>query len=237
MTVSDDASRRNTDKTRSHAAAASANQTLFGLAVTVLGVAIIGSIVQGKMTLNGIDLKLSHSDIPLLLGLLVVFIGNFGFYKRLIEPEGEPPAAALLSLGGMLVMAALPIIILVERMLQFRYLMLALYAILIAIKNVELSSRFSSGDINLVFRIWKRRASLHAVTALFAGGLFWCLIDTRGRLWLFSKIIDCPNLSFKPAYGFGVNMVFNCALLLSVGILFVLHHKDLADLDLTRTNP
>jgi hypothetical protein len=237
MTDPDDASRHEVDKPRTAGAAASANDKLFGLAITILGVAIIGSAVQGKMTLNGIDLKLNRSDIPFLIGLLIVFIGNFNFYKKLIETKGEPAAAALLSLFGMLVMTALPIVVLVEKLLQFRYLALALYALLVTTKNFELSKRFSSGDISRVFRIWRRRASLHSAVTIVAGVLFWRLINNDGRHWLFSKIIDCPNLSFKPVYDTAVNLTFNCTFLLSVVALFVLHHKDLEDLDLARARP
>jgi hypothetical protein len=230
MTVPTAASGRDVEKKRGIAAMSSANEALFKLAITILGIALLGSFLHHKVSLNGIDLTPRISDIPLLLGLLVIFIGNFNYYKALIEPHGESPQGALLSLGGMLVMALLPIVILVDTLLPWRFFVIGLYALLATVKNFELSRRFATHETAVVFRIWRRRAGSYFLAAIVFGCVFFCLTNIGSRRRLFDRIIDCPNLSFKPAYEWVVNVIFNLTFLLSVLVLFILHHRDLEDL-------
>ena len=207
----------------------SANKALFTFAIIFTVVALVGSLFHIQISQGGIQVKPTLADAPLLVAMLILFVGNFNFYSKIIEPQGELALSALLSLFGMIVMALLPAVVLIERLLPWRYIAVTVYFVLVVLKNVDLSHHFSRADTRL-FRIWRRRAAVHALLAFGSGVLFFCLTTLSSRRWIFARIIECPNLSFKPVYQDAVNWIFDLLFLLVVLVLFLVHHKDLNDL-------
>lgn len=162
------------------------NEYLFTFAVSVVLGECFVCFWKDAAFLQGLPSHPKLTDIPLLFGLLVLFCGNFNFYKRLIEPRGETPGAALYSLLGMLAMAFLPILMLLDSLLWYRYIILGCYAILVMIKNELLKRRFQNEALGHQFRLWTVRAVYHFVATMTAGTLFYVLLRkfSAEQLWI-----------------------------------------------------
>jgi hypothetical protein len=162
------------------------NEYLFTFAVSIVLADFVVYFWPGSPLTQGLQTHPKFYDLPLLFGLLVLFCGNFNFYKRLIEPRGETPAAALYSLLGMLAMSSLPILMLLDPLLPYRYLILGCYSILVMIKNEQLKRRFRLEPLGSRFRSWTLRSIYHCVAALAAGALYYYLFERfpAQHLWL-----------------------------------------------------
>jgi hypothetical protein len=152
------------------------NTYLFTFAVGIVLLEFVGSFFKKTVTSAGLQFTPALSDLPLLLGLLILFCGNFNFYKRIIEPRGESPGAALFSLIGMLSMASLPLLMLFQPLFRFRYLILAIYVCLVTLKNEQLRRRFASETLKCQFRIWRWRATIHLIICIVSGCFFYFMV-------------------------------------------------------------
>jgi len=187
------------------------NEYLFTFAV---GIALADFVVcfwPDATFTQGLPTHPKLYDLPLLFGLLVLFCGNFNFYKRIIEPRGETPAAALYSLLGMLAMASLPILMLLDRLLPYRYLILACYSILVMIKNQQLKRRFCDEPLGGQFRTWMIRSAYHVVAALAAGALY------------------CLLFKWFPARHAALSLVFNLLFASVITVRFVLDQANVGN--------
>jgi hypothetical protein len=205
-----------------------ATKALFTFAIVTTFIASLASLFGWQITQLGIVLQPWRTDSPLLFGLLLLFVGNFHYYTKIIEPAGETPEQTVLTLVGMVMMAALPIILVLEHLTPLRFFALTVYGALVVAKNYNLTSRFTAHD-PLIYRIWTRRAILQ--TAICFGGaiLFYVLMEPRFRPWLFDRFVDVSSRSFKPALGEIINLTFNLSFALVMLILYILHQKDLSD--------
>jgi hypothetical protein len=187
------------------------------------------AVVAWDLSGSGIDASRSH--LPLMLGLLVLFLGNFAYYTGPIEHAGEEtPAQTLLSLLGMIVMAGLPLVVLSARFAPWRYLAITVYGVLVVLKNHNLSHRLEGPAAQRLSRIWTRRAILQTALCFFAGLLYFILIDPAARTALFARLIDTRVIIFKPTYDRLVNLSFSVSFLLVVVAMFLVNHKDLQEL-------
>jgi hypothetical protein len=209
-----------------------ATRVLFGFAMIVGLGGILGGALSIDLSQWGLEANWRH--VPLLIGLLVLFLGNFAYYTGPIERAGEEtPAQTLLSLVGMLVMAALPVVVLSAGLAPWRYLAIAVYGVLVVLKNRDLSHRLDAPDARRLSRIWTRRAMLQTALCFGAGLLYFILIHPAARSSLFQRVIEAPVLTFRPAFANLVNLSFNTAFLVIVAAMFVVNHKDLQELKST----
>lgn len=209
------------------------NRALFTFAIVLIVLEVVGATFGIQIIYSGFVVQPRRTDLPLLLGLLILFVGNFNYYVRLIEPVGEPPGAALLSIGGMVTMAILPLVMLFEDFKPWRYLALTGYGLLVVSKNAQLLRRFDRGESRLIFRVWTRRAVVQTLVGVACGVGYYALIDRRSRQWVFQQLVVSSNISFTPRYDDIVNFVFNLGFLVGILTLYLLHHKDLNDLSKT----
>jgi hypothetical protein len=211
-------------------ALASANQALFNFTVVFMLIALIGALFGIDISQTGITVSPTRPDLPLIGGLLLLFIGNYNYYVHIIRPKEESPHEALVSLVGMLVMASLPLIVLWEPLRPWRYLAIAVYGALVVVKNHQLSKKYREGQDALIYRIWTRRALLQTGACFLIGIVFLQLTHPPYRDAWFHRILDAPVLVFKPTYGTLVNLTFNVMFLAAIVALYLLHHNDLIDL-------
>jgi len=179
------------------------NRYLFTGAVGIVLLEFVSCFFQNPITSLGLQIHPRLWDIPLLFGLLVLLCGNFNFYKRLIEPRGETPGAALYSLVGMLAMASLPALMFLDPLLRYRFLILGCYAILVVIKNEQLRRRFQSEALGKQFERWRARAFYQTVAALAAGGLYFFLF-----VWIPTGLLMWLTLAFNVLFGVVITIRF-----------------------------
>ena len=202
----------------------------------LFGLAVVGGLVGIVLGLVGPDLspwrlEANWRHIFLLIGLVVLFLGNFAYYMGPIENAGpETPSQTLLSVVGMLVMAALPMIVLSADFAPWRYLAIAVYGVLVVAKNVNLSHRLDAPAAQRLSRLWTRRAILQTALCFSAGALYFALIEPGVRSWLFQRLVDAPVLAFKPAFANAVHLVFSVSFLAIVVAMYVMNQKDLDEL-------
>jgi hypothetical protein len=207
------------------------NGYLFTGAVGLLLYDLLGSFL-GHQLVQGIPIEPSLADIPLILGLLVLFRGNFNYYKKIIEPFGEPSGQGLFSLVGMLCMFSLPVVLFVRNLIPFRFLIMAAYGILIVVKNWQLKRRFRSCPLGAHFKTWIRRAIAQTGAGVACGFLFYVLVAPNPRDWLFHLLIETPTLSFKSNYLSYVKLPFNIIFLMMCILLYLFEPLPLDELNI-----
>lgn len=209
-------------------------RTLFGLAVGIVALGILAALTRQRLVYANLSVQGTLSDLPLLIGLMILFYGNYNYYARIIEPLGEGPGAALFSLFGMVVMVALPVVLAVEALKPMRYFVLTAYGALIAAKNYGLRRRFRDVETAALFRAWSRRAVAQTAIGLAAGAIFYVLMDIRWRAWAFNQLIECADAKFRPSYEPTINLAFNIGFLLMIGWRFITGQRDLDSLERAR---
>ncbi len=206
------------------------NRYLFTFGIGIILLSFVGCILRRQIIQAGLPISPKLTDIPLLFGLLVMLCGTFNFYKKVIEAVGEPPGAALYSVLGMAVTAALPVLLLFNELISFRYLILGLYGILVVIKNDQLRRRFAGNKLGLRFRVWERRAAIQTGLAWIGGVLFYLIIDLdRGRP-LLQLLLGRPfqiSAHFEQLSA----LLFNVAFLVVTSLAFVKDQRELNNLD------
>ena len=148
------------------------NRYVFTFAVGIVLLELVGCFTK-TVTWSGVAINSSYSDLPLLVGFLVIFCGNFDFYKRVIEPRGESAGAALYSLFGMLAMASLPLLMLSPKLLPVRYFFLLVFISLVKIKTDRLRRRFDRQALGDTFRALRRRVTYYLLAmAVFSTAFY-----------------------------------------------------------------
>lgn len=202
-------------------------RTLFGIAVGIVTLGILAAVTGQRIVYAGLSIQGTLIDIPLLIGLLVLFYGHYDYYARILEPLGESPGATLFSLFGIVAMVAVPVVLAVETLKPARYLVLTAYGVLVAAKNYSLQRRFRTAPDSASFRVWTRRAVAQTAIGLLAGVVFYALMDVQWRTWIFGRLIECAAAEFRPTYEPMINLAFNSCFLVMVGWRFITRHSDL----------
>jgi peptidoglycan/LPS O-acetylase OafA/YrhL len=158
------------------------NSYIFTISVSIILIEFLGSfLTNSDAVAQGLPIKPSLYDIPLIFGLLVLVCANFNFYTRIIQPRGESALAALYSLIGMLSMASLPILTMNIHLAKFRFIFLGCYAVLVVIKNEQLKRRFKKDELGMHFQKWSRMALYHLLAAGIAGIIYYMAISEASR--------------------------------------------------------
>lgn len=167
--------------------------------------ACIISFVTGKPTTFSaggadVDLAITAFDLPLIIGLIFVYLNLTDFYWRIVAKVEKAASEELMSLLGVFYLLAMTILMFIPEALSLRFLLLAGLMVLTWHKNKAMREKLKDTPLGPLFVTWTERTRWAMISSAYGGLVFFLMFSKTVNARVLAFFVEGTGLRFRDTY-------------------------------------